>query len=310
MSDWVQMTEAILTRAVAAATPLLLASTGEIIAERAGILNLGVEGMMAVGAVTGFAVAVTTGNLWYAIGAAALASLVVSSVHGFISIVLQGNQVVSGLALTMFGLGLSGLIGKPFIGQPAPVRFMPVDSTILSDLPILGPVLFGQDPLCYLAFGLALLTWMFIYHTRWGISLRAAGEYPLACESMGHSVGLIRWMATLFGGACSGLAGAYLSLAYSASWIEGMTAGRGWIVIALTIFAGWNPMRAAWGACLFGGVYVGQYVLQNRGISPNILMMSPYVTTLLVLILGATKRNRHRFSAPAALGEVFFREMR
>ena len=304
------MIESILTRAVAAATPLLFAATGEIVSERSGVLNLGVEGMMAVGAVTGFAVATATGNLGLAVGAAALAAMAVSAIHGFISVALLGNQVVSGLALTMFGLGLSGLIGKPFIGRSAPVRFMPVDSSILSDLPILGSVMFEQDPLCYLAFGMALLTWVFIYHTRWGISLRAAGEHPLACESMGHSVVLIRWLATLFGGACAGLAGAYLSLAYSASWIEGMTAGRGWIVIALTIFAAWNPLRAAWGACLFGGVYVLQYVLQNKGIAPNILMMLPYVTTLLVLVLGATKRNRRRFNSPVALGEAFHREMR
>ena len=293
-------------RTLVAGTPLLLGTIGEVICERSGILNLGVEGVMAVGAVTAFIVTFTTGNPWLGLCAALVAGMLISLTHAFASVTLQSNQVVSGLALTMLGLGVSGILGKPYVGRPLTEKFSDMPIPLLADIPIAGPILFDQGPFFYLAIVLAVLSWFVLEHTRLGIKIRSTGENPRATETQGVNVNRIRYWCVLVGGGFSGLAGANLSINYSKSWIEGMTAGRGWIVIALTIFALWNPMRAMVGAFLFGGIFVLQYLLQPLGISPNFLAMLPYLATLLVLLIGGLRDHR-KLNAPAMLGEPYKR---
>ncbi len=296
----------VVQRTLVAGTPLLLGTIGEIISERSGILNLGVEGVMAVGAVTAFIVTHHTGNPWLGLCAAILAGMLISMVHAFASVSLQSNQVVSGLALTMLGLGLAGLLGKPYVGKPLAIKINAMPIPFLSDIPIVGPVLFNQSPFFYLAILLAIGVWFMLEHTLLGIRIRSAGENPKATETQGVNVSLIRYLSVIAAGGFSAMAGAHLSTSYSRSWIEGMTAGRGWIVIALTIFALWNPLRAVFGAFLFGGIFVLQYMLQPLGISPNFLAMLPYLATLLVLLVGGLRDSR-RLNAPAMLAEPYRR---
>jgi simple sugar transport system permease protein len=272
------------------------------------VLNLGVEGMMIMGSVAAFGVAYATGSIWLAVLMAALAGGLLALVHAFASITLRVNQVVSGLALTMLGLGLSGILGKRYIGQPLPVRIDPVNIPILSDLPIIGPLLFRFDPLVYAAMFLVPVLWFVLYRTRWGLSLRSVGESPATADALGVNVVLVRYVAVIFGGMLSGVGGAYLSVVYAPAWIEGMTAGAGWIVIALTIFAMWDPLRALLGAYLFGGVRVLQYRLQPLGISPNLLSMLPFLFTIAVLWVGAGEAMRKHIGAPAALMQPYSRE--
>lgn len=295
-----------LTRAMVAGTPLLLATTGEVICERSGILNLGVEGVMAIGAVTAFIVTMTTGQPWLGVLAAIAAGMAVSIIHAFASVTLQANQVVSGLALTMLGLGLSGMLGKPYIGRPLTIKMEDWQLPFLSDIPYLGKILFSQSPFFYLAIFLALAAWFLLEKTRLGIQIRSTGENPKATETQGINVFKIRYLSVIIGGAFSAMAGAHLSISYSKSWIEGMTAGRGWIAIALTIFALWNPGRAIFGAFLFGGIFVVQYLLQPIGISPSFLAMLPYIATLLILLLMSFK-DAKKLNAPAMLGEPYKR---
>jgi len=297
---------AVAKRSLVAGTPLLLGTVGEVACERSGILNLGVEGMMAVGAVTAFIITFYTQNPWLGLIAAMAAGILISMVHGLASVTLQSNQVVSGLALTMLGLGMSGLVGKPYVGKPLPVKMNDLAIPYLCDVPFVGTVFFDQSPFFYLSVFLALLTWFVLKHTRLGISIRSTGENPQAAEAQGINVALIRYAGIMVGGAMAGLAGAHLSISYSKSWIEGMTAGRGWIVIALTIFALWNPLRAVLGAFLFGGVFVLQYLLQPLGISPNLLAVLPYAATLVVLLL-IGMGDRKKLNAPAMLGETYKR---
>ena len=296
----------VVQRTLVAGTPLLLGTVGEIISERSGILNLGVEGVMAVGAVTAFIVTHHTGNPWLGLCAAIVAGMLFSIVHAFASVSLQSNQVVSGLALTMLGLGLAGLLGKPYVGKPLAIKINAMPIPFLSDIPIVGPVLFNQSPFFYLAILLAIGVWFMLEHTLLGIRIRSAGENPKATETQGVNVSLIRYLSVIGAGGFSAMAGAHLSISYSKSWIEGMTAGRGWIVIALTIFALWNPLRAVVGAFLFGGIFVLQYMLQPLGISPNFLAMLPYLATLLVLLVGGLRDSR-RLNAPAMLAEPYRR---
>jgi ABC-type uncharacterized transport system permease subunit len=296
----------VVQRTLVAGTPLLLGTVGEIISERSGILNLGVEGVMAVGAVTAFIVTHHTGNPWLGLCAAIIAGMLISIVHAFASVSLQSNQVVSGLALTMLGLGLAGLLGKPYVGKPLAIKINAMPIPFLSDIPIVGSVLFNQSPFFYLAILLAIGVWFMLEHTLLGIRIRSAGENPKATETQGVNVSLIRYLSVIAAGGFSAMAGAHLSISYSKSWIEGMTAGRGWIVIALTIFALWNPMRAVVGAFLFGGIFVLQYMLQPLGISPNFLAMLPYLATLLVLLVGGLRDSR-RLNAPAMLAEPYRR---
>ncbi|MBF0376309.1 MAG: ABC transporter permease [Desulfamplus sp.] len=296
----------VLHRTMVAGTPLLLGTVGEVICERSGILNLGVEGVMSVGAVVAFVVTYTTGNPWLALIAAILAGMIISLIHAFASITLMANQVVSGLALTMIGLGLSGMVGKPYVGKPLAVKMNDFAIPWLSDIPFVGPLLFKQSPFFYMAILLALAAWFFLERTLAGIKVRSTGENPRATETQGVNVTLVRYICVITGGAFSAMAGAHLSTSYSKSWIEGMTAGRGWIVIALTIFALWNPGKAIFGSFLFGGVFVLQYLLQPVGISPNFLAMLPYIATLLILF-GMGLRDRRRLNAPAQLGEPYKR---
>lgn len=298
---------AVLVRTIAAGTPLLLGTIGEIVTERAGVLNLGIEGMMAVGAVTGYLATLATGSPWVGLTAALAAGAAISMTHAVVCVTLRANQVVSGLALTMLGIGLAGLLGKPYIGRPLPTKMALVPVPGLARIPAVGRILFNQDPFFYLAVVLGLALWFLLRHTRWGMKVRAVGENPSAAESQGVSVAGIRYACVAIGGALAGMAGAHLSLAYSKSWIEGMIGGRGWIVIALTIFALWNPLRAFAGAFLFGGVFVLQYLLQPLGVPPNLLGMLPYAATLTVLVVGGLSRNRRRFLAPAVLGQAYTR---
>lgn len=296
----------VIQRTLIAGTPLLLATIGEVICERSGILNLGVEGMMAIGAVSAFIVTFNTGNPWLGLITAIIVTALISGIHAFVSITLQSSQVVSGLALTMLGLGISGLIGKPYIGKPLAEKMATWPIPFLSDIPVVGVIFFDHSPFFYMAILLALIAWFVLQHTRLGITIRSAGENPRATETQGINVYKIRYWCVMTGGALAGIAGAHLSTSYSKSWIEGMTAGRGWIVIALTIFALWNPLRAIIGAFLFGGIFVLQYLLQPLGISPNLLAMLPYLSTLLVLFIGAL-RDARKLNAPAMLAEPYRR---
>ncbi len=289
-------------RTLIAGTPLLLGTIGEVICERSGILNLGVEGMMAIGAVSAFIVTFVSHNPWLGLFVAICAGVLISALHAFVSISLQGNQVVSGLALTMLGLGISGLVGKPYVGHPLTVKIKTIAIPILSDIPFVGPIFFNQSPFFYMAVFLAVAAWFTLEYTKLGLKIRSAGENPMATEAQGVNIDRIRYLAVLIGGGFAGMAGANLSISYSKSWFEGMTAGRGWIVIALTIFALWNPLRAAIGAFLFGGIFVLQYLLQPLGISPNFLAMFPYMATLAVLVIGSL-RDKKQLAAPAMLGE-------
>jgi len=296
----------VLERTLIAGTPLLLGTVGEIICERSGILNLGVEGVMSVGAVVAFIVTFTTGNPWVGLGAAVVAGMVISILHAFASITLQANQVVSGLALTMLGLGISGMFGKPYVGKPLTSKMEDMALPYLSDIPLVGDIFFNQTPFFYMAILLALSAWFFLERTKAGIQIRSTGENPKATETQGVNITLIRYLCVVIGGGFSAMAGAHLSTSYSRSWIEGMTAGRGWIVIALTIFALWNPGRAIWAAFLFGGIFVLQYLLQPLGISPNFLAMLPYASTLFILLVMSLTGNK-RLNAPAQLGEPYKR---
>ena len=296
--------------AIPAGTPLLYGTLGEVYAERSGVLNLGVEGMMIMGAVSGFAVAQTTGNVWLGVLAAAVVGGLMALVHAFASVSLRVNQVVSGLALTMLGLGVSGMMGKKFVGQPLAVRLQPIHIPVLSDLPVLGELLFRFDVLVYLSVLLVPVLWFALYKTRLGVTLRSVGENPSAADSLGVNVTLTRYLAVIFGGMMAGVGGAYLSISYAPAWIEGMTAGAGWIVIALTIFAIWDPRRALLGAYLFGGVRVLQFRLQPLGISPNLLNMLPFLLTILALWLSSGQAAKRHIGAPAALMTSYSREER
>jgi len=295
----------VLTRTLIAGTPLLLGTLGEIITERSGVLNLGVEGMMAVGAMSAFTVTLITGSPWLGLLAAVLAGALAAGLHAFVCVSLRANQVVSGLALTMLGLGVSGLFGRPFIGRPLPQKLNAIRIPGLAEIPVVGRIFFSQDPLFYLAVVLGILLWILLSRTRWGIQIRSVGENPAAAEVQGVDVARVRYLCVVLGGALAGMAGAHLSLVYSKSWTEGLTGGRGWIVIALTIFALWNPLRAFLGAFLFGCIFVLQYLLQPIGVPPNFLAMMPYLATLAVLLAGGLRKDRRRLLAPAKLGEPY-----
>ncbi|MEC3861832.1 ABC transporter permease [Mesobacterium sp. TK19101] len=285
------------------ATPILLAAIGEAVVEKAGVLNLGVEGMMIVGAVVGFAVAVNTGSPGLGFVAAALASAILSLSFGFLTQYLLSNQVATGLGLTLVGLGLSALIGKPYEGMKSPT-LPKLDIPVLSDLPVVGRMLFSHDPMVYLSLLLVVVVWTFLKYTRAGLVLRAVGESHDAAHALGYKVVRVRMIAIFFGGACAGLGGAYLSLVRVPQWTEGMTAGAGWIALAIVVFASWRPWRVLIGAYLFGGVTVLQLNLQAAEVAVPValLSMSPYLITIIVLVI-ISARGAH--GAPASLGRSF-----
>ncbi|WP_258360720.1 ABC transporter permease [Moorella sulfitireducens (nom. illeg.)] len=304
---------ATLAAAITAGTPILYAALGEILAERAGVLNLGVEGMMLVGAVTGFMVAVRTGNPWMGFLVAMLAAGLLAAVFAFLTITLRANQVVTGLALTIFGTGLSGFLGKPYVGIPLPLSFKPVAIPILAEIPIIGPVLFNHNPLVYLTYILVPLLWYYFYRTRPGLNLRAIGENPAAADALGVNVFALRYIYVIIGGMLAGAGGAFLSLAYAPSWLENMTAGRGWIAVALVIFAVWDPVKALLGSYLFGGVDALTYTLQAAtkiAIPSFFLKMLPYILTLVVLIIATRQTVVKHIGAPGALAIPYDREER
>jgi general nucleoside transport system permease protein len=292
---------------VSAATPLLLAGIGELVVERSGVLNLGVEGMMLAGAVTAFAVASATGSYTAGILAAALAGMLLALIFGVLTLTLVSNQVATGLALTLFGLGLSALLGDGFVGSPIqPLPKLAVPG--LSGLPVVGPILFGQDALVYLSVALTLGTAWFLKRSRGGMILRACGDSDVSAHSIGYDVIRIRYLAVLFGGMCAGLGGAFLSLAYTPMWVENMTAGRGWIALALVVFASWKPLRLLAGAYLFGGVTILQLYVQGMGgigVPSQVMSMLPYLATILVLTIISAGSVRGRLDAPACLGKPF-----
>jgi ABC-type uncharacterized transport system permease subunit len=294
----VGLLEAIILAVLAASTPLLIAATGELVTERAGVLNLGVEGMMIVGAACGF------GGAWLS-GSVLLAGMALSLVFAMMTLGLAVNQVATGLALTILGIGLSGLIGAGFVGEritPAPRLYI----TGLTDIPFVGRILFGEDGFVYFSILLIIGVSMFLYRTRAGLILRAVGDNHASAHALGYPVLKIRMLAVMFGGACAGLAGAYLPLAYTPFFIPGMTAGRGWIALALVVFSSWLPSRLVIGAYLFGAVTILQLHAQGAGFGIPSQFMSalPYLATVIVLVLISRARTGGS-TAPAALGTVF-----
>ena len=292
----------LLASLMVAATPLLFAALGELIVERAGVLNLGVEGMMITGAVAGFIMAVESGSPALGFVCAAVAGALLSLLFALLTQVFLANQVASGLALTLFGLGLSALLGRDYVGIKPPST-PKLDLGMLTDIPFVGRVLFTHDVMVYLSLMLAIAIWFFLHRTRAGLILRAVGENHDAAHALGYKVVRIRFAAIAFGGACAGVGGAYLSLVRVPQWTEGMTAGIGWIALALVVFASWKPGRVILGAYLFGGVNVLQLNLQAAGaaIPVEYLAMSPYLVTILVLVIMSADRSR----APASLGRPF-----
>ena len=288
---------------IVSATPIILAALGETVVEKAGVLNLGVEGMMITGAVVGFAVAINTENPLFGFLCAAIAASLLSLIFGILTQYLLSNQVATGLGLTMVGLGLSSLIGKPYEGMKS-VTLGRLEIPFLSDIPFIGKMLFSHDIVVYFSIILVALTAGFLKYSRLGLVLRAVGESHDAAHALGYKVIRIRLLAIMFGGACSGLGGAYISLVRVPQWTEGMTAGVGWIALAIVVFASWKPWRVLIGAYLFGGVTVLQLNLQAAGISIPVeyLSMSPYLITIAVLVLISVRGGQ---SAPASLGRSF-----
>ncbi|MGH1361715.1 MAG: ABC transporter permease [Burkholderiaceae bacterium] len=297
---------ALIAATLAAGTPLLLAATGLLVNERAGVLNLGAEGMMLMAAVAGFAAGVESGSLAVGFLAGMLAGVGFAGIFALLAVGLSTNQYATGLALTLFGTGLSAFIGLPYVGR-ATAFDAAVKLPFLSDIPWLGTALFSQHIMVYLAWLLtAFVAWVLL-RTKTGLVIRAVGESPDAAHALGYSVRSIRIMAVLFGGACCGLAGAFLSLVYTPLWVEGMVAGRGWIALALTTFATWRPARVMLGAYLFGSVTMIQFYLQGQGvaIASQLLSMLPYLATIIVLVLISSNASFIRLNMPASLGKPF-----
>jgi len=291
---------------ITAATPLVYAAIGELVVEKSGVLNLGVEGMMLGGAVGGFAIANLTGSALLGVLAGIGSGMLLSLIFAFLTLHLRSSQVATGLALTIFGIGLSALLGQPLIGVAYEgIPSLPIP--VLRDIPVLGPLLFEHDVLVYGSILLVLAVSLFLRFTRAGLIVRAVGDSPDAAHALGYRVVLVRYLATLFGGACAGLSGSYLSMAYAPMWAENLSAGRGWIALALVVFATWQPGRLLFGAYLFGGITILQLHAQAIGINvPSQLMsMLPYIATIIVLVLISRDRGRIRKNAPASIGQAF-----
>ena len=289
---------------LSAGTAIAIAGLGLLINEKAGVVNLGAEGMMLLAAIAGFATVVLTGNDWLGFIAGMLAGTLASLLFGLLVLWLNTNQMATGLALSLFGGGLSAFVGVGFVPEKLPER-MHYKIAFLADIPVLGPAFFMHHPLVYFAIALVGILIWFFYYTRAGLVLRSVGESPESAHALGYPVRSIRLAAVLVGGALCGLAGAYLSVVAAPLWVEGMTAGRGWIALALTTFASWRPVRVLAGAYLFGGVTMLQFYLQGEGvqISSQLLSALPYVATIVVLVLISTNKNWIRLNMPASLGK-------
>jgi ABC-type uncharacterized transport system permease subunit len=314
----IELITSLLTITLRSGTSLIYATVGETYTERSGILNLGVEGMMLMGAVTSFAAVYYTGSLILGILTAMLVGGALAAIHAFLSITMRANQVVSGLGITLFGSGMASFLGQRLgpesksgylVGLVGP-KFEPFTLPVLGKLPIIGAV-FNQDFLTYMVYLLLPLAWYYLYKTRHGLNLRAVGENPQTADAMGINIAKVRYLYTIIGGMLVGIGGAHLSLSYAPGWTENITGGRGWIVIALVIFSMWNPARAIWGAILFGGINAVQFRLQASGttIPASFLNMLPYLATVLVLvILTWWETLSKRIGAPSALSKSYMRE--
>jgi len=298
----------ILFATIVAGTPLIITAFGQLIAEKAGVLNLGAEGMMAMGAIAGFAITHHTGSPWLGVLAGMAAGALMSFLFAVVVLTLMGNQVATGLALSILGVGLSAFIGKPYESEILPT-VEAIRIPLLADLPIIGDALFNQQSLVYFSWALFAAIFWFLYRSRPGLVLRAVGESPSSAHSIGYPVIRIRYMATIFGGAMAGIGGAFLSVFYTPLWVEGMVSGRGWIAIALVVFATWRPFRVMVGAYLFGGVMVAQLFVQGSNLDINIpsqlLSALPYLATIIVLVIISRDQNTVRLNAPVSLGQPF-----
>jgi general nucleoside transport system permease protein len=301
-----EILQALILTIITASTPLLLASLGELVVERSGVLNLGVEGMMVMGAVCGFGAAYLTGSAYLGVLASIAAGMGLSLLFAVLTQTFLANQVAAGLALTLLGLGLSGMIGESFIGVPG-VRVEKLVFPLLSDMPFLGRILFAQDIIVYFSFLLAAAVSYALFRTRIGLIIRAIGNNHHSAHALGYGVISMRYLCILFGGASAGLAGGYLSLAYTPQWIENMTAGRGWIALALVVFASWLPWRVAVGAYLFGTVTILGFFVQGMGwgIPSQFLSSLPYIVTIIALVIISANRAVTRANTPACLGQSF-----
>jgi ABC-type uncharacterized transport system permease subunit len=300
------MFQAILLTVITAATPLVIAALGELVTERAGVLNLGVEGMMIMGAVCAFAAAHITGSPYIGIVAGIASGAIFSLLFGFLTLTLVTNQVATGLALTILGLGVSGMLGESFVGLPG-VKLPPIVFPVLSDIPVIGPALFRQDLIFYMSIALVIGIGWFLFKSRTGLKIRAIGDNHGSAHALGINVIRTRYLAVMFGGACAGLAGAQLSLVYTPQWVENMSAGRGWIALALVVFASWRPWRVLAGGYLFGAVTIGQLHAQALGIGvpSQLLSAMPYIATIVVLIIISHNRRTTLINTPASLGKPF-----
>lgn len=298
---------------IIAGTPLLLATLGEIITEKVGNLNLGVEGMMLMGAVAGFLAGYSTGNPFLALLAAMISGALGALVYGVLTVSLRANQVVTGLTLTIFGTGISSLIGQKVVGQIVPESiksfFVPVAIPLLNKIPFVGEIFFHQDVFIYLSYLITIAIGLYLYNSKTGLNLRAVGENPAAADAVSINVSRYKYINILLGGALAGLGGAYLSLVYVPSWQENVTAGRGWIAVALVIFAAWNPYKAIIGAYLFGGLDIIGFRLEKAVINQYFLAMLPYIVTIVVLVFVSARKSKKN-SPPKALGLAYFREER
>lgn len=306
---------AFLAAAIIAGTPLLFATLGELITEKAGNLNLGVEGMMLMGAVMGFAVGLWTGNPFLAILGAIGAGAVGSAIYAILTVTLRANQVVTGLTLTIFGSGFASFVGKSFMGVPAPASVKSVFATlqvpVLGKIPFIGPIFFQQDIFIYVGYLITILASLYLWRTKKGLNLKAVGENAAAADASGINVNLYKYVHIILGGALCGLGGAYMSLVTIPVWQENVVAGRGWIAVALVIFASWKPSKALIGAFLFGGLNILGFRLQSMGIhiSQYIVDMVPYAATILIVII-STRKNKKEDMGPADLSIPYFREDR
>lgn len=302
-----------LSAAVVAGTPLLFATLGEIITQKAGNLNLGVEGMMLMGGVIGFIAGFNTGNAVIALLAAMVAGSLGALIYAFATVTLKANQNVTGLTLTIFGTGFSSFVGKSVVGKVTPdsikTFFKPIEIPVLSKIPILGKVLFSQDLFIYIGYICTILLTIYLYKTSKGLNLKAVGENPSAAAAASINIELYKYVHILLGGALSGLGGAYLSLVYVPAWQENITAGRGWIAVALVVFAAWNPSKAIIGAFLFGGLDILRFRITDSFISIYFMDMIPYIVTIVLLVFVNIKKS-NKNAPPKSLGVPYFREER